>query len=75
MAGLWAHETLKGMARFLEVGRGGRVLCFGRDGKENTVGVGVGTGHGGSAWRVCLDTAEGHPQEEALTLPLIYTFY
>ena len=45
------------------------------DGKENIVGVGVGTGRGDAAWRVCLDTAGGHPQAEALTFPLIYTFY
>ena len=55
-AGLWAHETLKGVARFSEVGRGGRVLCFARDGKENTVGVGVGTGQE----RCCMEGLPGH---------------
>lgn len=46
----------KGVARFLEVGRGGgRVLCFGRDGKENTVWVGGGD----RTWRVCMEVLHG----------------
>lgn len=28
-----------------------------------------------ATWKVCLDTAGGHPQAEALNFPLIYTFY
>ena len=38
-------------------------------------GWGWGQDRRDAAWRVCLDTAEGHPQAEALTLPLICTFY
>lgn len=55
-AGLWAHETLKGVARFSWVGRGGRVLCFGGMGRRILWGWGVGTGQG----RCCMEGLPGH---------------
>lgn len=64
-AGLWAHETLKGVARFTGgTGRESPVLWG--NGKENTVGVGGGdrTGemlHGGSAWILREDTLKQRP--------------
>ena len=80
MAGLWAHETRKGVARFSGkwTGRGGRgresPMLWGM-GRRILWGWRWGQDRRDATWKVCLDTAGRHPQAEALNFPLIYTFY